>query len=104
MPVGPELEHFYGVAVVEVEEFVAGEGVHFGEGAGFEEVVDGGAHGSRHWFWTALQFNVAGGGVGAAEEAALVGVGFEVEEGFDFGGGELRGHGHYAIALEDGSR
>jgi len=40
----PELEHLYRVAIVEVEEFVGRERVHFAEGAGFEEVVDCGAH------------------------------------------------------------
>ena len=78
--VGAELEHFHGVAQVEVEGLVGGEDVHFGEGAGFEEVVDGGGGGAG----SAGKLEGRGGCVGAAEGAAFNGVRLEVEEGFDF--------------------
>jgi len=41
-----KLEHFYGVAEVEVEGFVGVEDVHLGEGVGLEEVVNGGGGGT----------------------------------------------------------
>ena len=81
--VGMELEHFYGGAEVVVEDFVAGEDVHFGEGAGFEEVVDGGAGAAR----SDGSVEVDGGFVGADVPAAFAGVRGEVEDALDVGGG-----------------
>lgn len=81
-PVGEELEHFDGVAEVEVEELVGGEAVHLRECAGLKQVVDGCGGGAG-----ALG-RVEGerGGVGAAKEASLNGVGLELEELLDLGG------------------
>ena len=72
--VGEELEHLDGIAEVEVEEFVGGEAVHLGESAGFEKIVDGGAEGAG----AARQVEDRGGGVGAAEEASLDGMGLKL--------------------------
>ena len=85
-----ELQHFYRIAEVEVEGLVGVQDVHFGEGAGLEEIVDGGGGGAD----AAGKVEGCGSGVGAAEGAAFEGVGLEVEEGLDL----LCGH------KKDGSR
>jgi hypothetical protein len=74
-----KLEHLHGIAQIKVECFVGVEDVHLGEGSGFEQVVDGGAHCAR----SAWQFDRARRGVGAAEEAALDRMGLEIQERLD---------------------
>ena len=57
--------------------------MHLREGARLKQVVDRGALGAH----SAGQIDVSGRGVGAAEGAAFDGVGFEMQECLDFGGG-----------------
>ncbi len=45
-PAWPELQHFHGVAGVEVEDFIALDDVNGGEGFGREQVVDAGRGGA----------------------------------------------------------
>lgn len=80
---GIELEHFDGVAGIEVEDFVRGEDVHLRECARFEQVVDGGSGGAN----AAGELDGGGRGIGAAEGAAFNRVRLKREQGFDFVGG-----------------
>ena len=75
-----KLQHFYGVAKVEVKGLVRIQNMHFREGAGLEEVVDGGGSGAD----AAGKVEGCGRGVGAAEGAAFDGVWLEIEKGFNF--------------------
>lgn len=75
-----KLQHFYGVAKVEMERLIGREDVHLGEGAWLEEIVNGG----RGRADAAGKFEGHGRGVSAAKGATFDGVGLEVEEGFDF--------------------
>ena len=74
-----ELEHFHGVAEIEVEGLIGVKDVHFREGAGLEEIVDGGGGGTD----AAGKVEGRGRGISAAKGAAFNGVGLKVEEGFD---------------------
>lgn len=79
---GVELEHFDGVAQVEVEDLIGVEDVHFRERARLKQVVDCRAlmtHAAR-------QCDGGGGGVSAAIETSFGAVRFEMEERFDFVG------------------
>lgn len=57
------MEHFDGVAIVEMEDFVGVEDVHFRECPGLEQVVNGGARGAN----SAGKVEGGGGRVRAAE-------------------------------------
>lgn len=88
--VGVELEHLDRVAEVVVEDLVALEEVHLAEGVGFEQVVDG--RGGVAWTGVAGVRELGGGDefrglVGAGVPAAFAGVGLEVEDALDVGGG-----------------
>ena len=101
--IGPELEHLDGVAEVEMEDFVGLESMHLGEGAGFEQVVDGRAERAC----AARESDGVLRGVGAAIVAALDGVRLDGESVNDFAGvhrmmvtGCWRGAGMGCVAIE----
>ena len=71
-----KLEHFNGIAEIEVEDLVRIQNMHFGEGSRFQKIINGRSGGPS----SARQFERRSGGVGAAIEAALDGVGMEVQQ------------------------
>lgn len=84
-----------------MEDFVGGEDVHLREGAGLEQVVDGGALVSD----SAVESDGAGRGVGAAIVAAFHRVGREAKQSLDFVGGHcLVGHERDDSSVGEGSR
>jgi len=78
-----KLEHLDRVAEIEVVDLVGCKDVHFGKGSRLEQIEDRCAHGAiatRHSYGV-------GGGVAAAEEAALDRQRFQLEQRLDLIGG-----------------
>jgi hypothetical protein len=78
-PIGIELQHLDRVAQVKVEDLVGFENVHLGERAGLQQIVDGGAGGTR----AARKLYGLFGGIGPAERTALDRVRFQLQQRLD---------------------